>query len=385
MKNIIKIGISVIQKIIVYIGFFFNSFFNNKKDQLWVVAGVEIASMLKTISDSIPNSVSVNFGENRFYDFTYTYSFGCRPFKFMLSLIHRPWLLGKLTTQRSNFLYIGGAGFLHFPEDGRDWEFRFLKSHGVKLVCYFTGSEIRSFDLLNQYSQENEIDVITTYQAYASPGIDSKKNEQYRRLLGVSADKYADFIFNPPIDQMAYISRPTLPYFYFVKREYFKQNIEKFNDLSKVIIVHGPSSPLIKGTPIVRAAIKKLKEEGYNFEYRELIGIPHKEMLRSLSEAHIVLNQFYAFVPGVLTMEALANYCAVLTSADPEIETSLPKNCKNAWKVTPYWKVYENLKSMLDDPVMIKNYADAGYKWALENCEEGNALESFLKIIQSPL
>ena len=35
----------------------------------------------------------------------------------------------------------------------------------------------------------------------------------------------------------------------------------------------------------------------------------------------IVLNGFYALMPGVFGIEAMANYCALMTAADETIES----------------------------------------------------------------
>ena len=62
--------------------------------------------------------------------------------------------------------------------------------------------------------------------------------------------------------------------------------------------------------------------EGYNFDYIELSNKENRIVLEELKQAHIVLNQFYSFTPGLFGVEALANNCAVLMSADPKVEWS---------------------------------------------------------------
>jgi hypothetical protein len=76
--------------------------------------------------------------------------------------------------------------------------------------------------------------------------------------------------------------------------------------------------------------------------------MPNRVVLEHLKSSHIVLNQFYAFTPGLFGIEAMANHCAVLMSADPSIETGLPQKSKDAWMITKYWEVYDNLKYLLD-------------------------------------
>tara|TARA_R110000851_G_scaffold303218_1_gene460751 strand:+ start:11481 stop:12611 length:1131 start_codon:yes stop_codon:yes gene_type:complete len=372
----------IMQMILVKISYYICRFFNLKKQNGWVVVAVETASMLKNISSALPNSVSVNFAPNRFYDFNYNYEVYPKkgPSK-LITLVYSSILFGYLLSKYDKFMYLGAIGFVNPYIDGRQQEFKFLKSINKQLVCYFLGSEIRSFKLLNQFSQERCLDVLTTYQAISHVGIDTSENEYKRKQLGRVADKYSDVIFNPSTDQMAYIQRKTFPFIYFLADKLFKPSVSKFDDLSEIIVLHGPSSPIIKGTPVVRAAIKKLQVEGYKFKYIELINVPHEQMLKTLRSAHIVLNEFYAFVPGVFGLEAMASSCVLLTSADEDIETTLDEGANNAWKVTPYWSVYDNLKLFLDNPEMIKPQAIAGYNWAKKHCTYAAGVKKMNDII----
>jgi len=324
--------------------------------------------MLKNISHALPDSVSVNFAPHRFYDFNYDYQiYTVSKLSRLKNDLISAFLLGYLMNQYERFLYIGATGFLINNKDGRAKEFEFLKSKGKILTCYFLGSEIRSFNLLGDYAKQHNIDVITTYQSISHPGINSAKKEKLRKGLAEAADRYADYIFNPAVDQMTYIKHDTYPFIYFLGDDIFHKHLNKFDNPKEIIILHGSSSPIIKGTPLVRAAIKKLQKEGYHFKYLEMIEVSHSELLEALQSAHIVLNQFYCFVPGTFGMEAIANSCVLLTSADEEIETSLDEGANEAWVVTPYWDIYDNLKMLLDNPDSMKPQAKAGYDWALKN------------------
>ena len=162
----------------------------------------------------------------------------------------------------------------------------------------------------------------------------------------------------------------------------FKPNDSKWRNVKKIKIFHGPSSPIIKGTPLVRAAIKKLRLEGYNFDYDELSGVPHEEILEKLTTSHIVLNQFYAQVPGVFGVEAMANGCLLLTSADPNVEPSLPIGAEKAWVVTGYWNIYDRLKAVLDMPLEdLQRQAEAGYEWTFSNYSATESARHFKSII----
>ncbi|WP_217541405.1 glycosyltransferase [Vibrio metschnikovii] len=381
-KHIYKV-IFYLQSVLVHISYCLFNIFNARKREGWVVIAVETASMLKNISNALSGSVSVNFAPNKFYsDYKYDYEIYSNSFIFkVINIIYAPLIFGYLLNRHDRFIYLGESGFLTPFDTGRDNEFRILKAKNKRIICFFMGSEIRSFKLLEDFSKKKNMDVITTYQPISHIGIDSPELENARRRLAESADKYADEIINPAIDQMSYIKRLTYPFIYFLSDDLFYSSLSKFDQMDEIRVVHGPSSPIIKGTPLVRAAIKKLELEGYKFKYIELINVPHQTMLRELQSAHIVLNEFYAFVPGVFGLEAMASHCALLTSADENIETTLPHGANSAWSVTPYWSIYDNLKKFLDKPELIKSQAIVGYNWAKKNYQYKSAVKKLNEII----
>lgn len=354
----------------------------------WAVGIDEVAANVHNISSALGDAVSVNMSPHPFYSFSYDHflpaRIGEKYLRYIVSIVYSPILLGYLCHRVNGFFYIAGAGYLLSDWDGRGLEFRFLKSRGLKVACFFCGSEIRSVRLMNQLSRDMGRDMISTYQTISVPGFDADHLESFRMKLAASADEYADHIFNAPVDQISYLRRAVHPFIYFYPDSSFKRNDEKYADIRRVKVVHGPSSPLIKGTPLVRAAIKKLQEEGYDFEYRELIGVSNQVMLKALADAHVVLNEFYAFVPGQFGIEAMASHCALITSADDRIETTLPAGANAAWMVTEYWNIYENLKQLLDDHGLIKQYADAGFAWASEHCGYQKSAVRLKALLQTP-
>jgi hypothetical protein len=355
----------------------------------WAVGIDEVAANVHNISSALGDAVSVSMSPHPFYSYCYDHFLPARIswkyLRYIVRIVYSPILLGYLCHRVNGFFYVAGSGYLLSERDGRSLEFRFLKSRGLKIVCFFCGSEIRSVRLMNQLATEMARDMISTYQAIAVPGFDAEHLESFRMKLAASADEYADHIFNAPVDQISYLRRVVHPFIYFYPDDSFRRNDGKFAEIRRVKVVHGPSSPFIKGTPLVRAAIKKLKMEGYDFEYKELIGVSNRIMLEALSEAHVVLNEFYAFVPGQFGVEAMASHCALITSADDRIETTLPAGANEAWMVTEYWNIYDNLKRLLDDHALIKQYADAGFAWASEHCSYQNSAVRLKALLSTPV
>jgi hypothetical protein len=374
------------QKLFFFLSFYFFKLFQLEKKSSWGIGVDEIASYLTYLQQNIPKSVSICLRKNKSYSHNYTFSFYPKNSKleFLLKTFFGPFILGYLANRYDSFFYIGSKGFLFEGIDGRDFELSQLKKMKKKIVTCFLGSDIRSHTKLLEIGLELQRDVITTYQTLVVNDLGSKDTENLRKKLAYSAEKNSNVVFNFPVDQTSYLEKKCEPFIYLYPDENFFKNTDKFNNTEKIKILHAPSSPIIKGTPLVRAAIKRLATEGYNFEYKELINVSHEIVLKELRNSHIVLNQFYAFVPGFFGVEALSSYCAVLMSADRNIEKTLPPESNQAWLVTSYFEIYDNLKRLLDTPPLIHSFANKGYEWALNHASysiSGKKLNNILKEI----
>jgi hypothetical protein len=342
---------------------------NNKRIS-WVVGVDEVAANIKYIAQSLNNSYSVCLTKNKFYDFKYDFSIGSgysTRMDFYKKILTGPILLGYLLNRANNFFYIFSTGFLLSDKDKRKFEFKLIKSKGKHIVCFFIGDDIRSPKLMLEFAKSHNVEVLSSYEFIARPQKLSDAYEASQRKLAEVTDAYADLIFNAATDQMAYFTKKTQPFIYFYPDENFIKNDAKFANLQSIKILHAPSSPILKGTQLIGAAITRLRVEGYKFEYRELIDVSNAVVLQELRSTHIVLNEFYAFVPGLFGIEAMASHCALMTSADEFIEKDLPSGSNQAWYVTKSYEIYDHLKRLLDAPALIKQYADAGYAWAYEN------------------
>ena len=234
------------------------------------------------------------------------------------------------------------------------------------------------------YQKKTGLENTCSYLPQVNPGYLSNSFDKFVKNTALVSEKYSDMIFSCSVDQLSYFKNPTKPFIYLYPDERIIRNDKKFINLDKIKIVHAPSSPIIKGTPLVRAAIKKLELDGYCFDYVELIGASNEQVLEELRSAHIVLNQFYAFMPGIFAIEAMASHCALLTSADETIEWDLPSGSNNAWVVTKYYEIYEKLKHLMDNKDLIKPQADSGLDWVREHAafsRSGKKLQEMLNSI----
>lgn len=373
IKQIVNYFVKPIQWIILYTFDLYFKFVTNKK-QTFVIGVDEIANSTYFLKKILgPSAVSVNFRRNKYYknnQYDYNFKTSNNVIIYVLKIFYGPYLLAKLSNQSDVFIYFWWTGFCQ----DREMDYKFLKFKNKKIICIFLGTDIRSHKLRIEYHDKHALDTSSNYQL---ENLDFRESENRVKRVAKLADKYANLIFSHPKDQISYLKRPVVRNSYRLSDEYFTCNKKKFLDLDFIKIVHAPSSPIPKGTQLVRAAIKKLTLEGYSIEYIELINKPNGEVLNALERSHIVLNQFYAFAPGVFGIEAMAKCNAVLMSADYE---GMPDGAENAWIMTKYWEVYDKLKYLLDNPSLLQKYAESGYEFVKNNYTEEKVREFYLKI-----
>ena len=373
----IKIVI-IIQNILLYLSFFFFKF--QRCDKKKIVIGVtEIANNIFSLGNVFKNNLTVNFVNHKFYkNNKYDYILNNKwIINKYLKLLYGPILLGYLANKAGIFFYIWSDGFLL----DRKYDFKFLKSKKKKIICLFVGDDIRSLKLSNNYSKKNEIDISSTYR-YKQMDLNNGYHENKKKYIAYIADKYADLIFNNSKDQITYLKSKQHEWIYIYDKKKFFKNDQKFKKIKKINIFHAKSNPLNKGTPLVRAAIKKLQLEGYKFCYIEPDSVSNKTVLKYLRNSHIVLNQFYAFSPGLFGVEAMANHCAVMMSAEPKDLFSKTDNKDELWMVTKYWQIYDNLKYLLENPKKIKYYADRSFDFASKNFTYETSREYLYKVFE---
>lgn len=354
----------------------------------WVIGTDEIAGMVFHIAQVVPQAHSVVLSTHEFYKYRYgTQSRTARSPR--LDLLRRvvvgPVILARLLTLADGFLFVGSNGFLLADPDQRRFEFSFIRSKGARIACYFVGDDIRSPRLMHEAEERTQRPNISSHIAEVSPVFETQAYEDKKRMIAEVAEAYSDVIFTAPVDQLSYLSSHTEPVAYFYPDENFNHDKTKFDELSRPRVLHAPSSPALKGTRFVRSAIERLEADGYDFEYIELRAASNENVQFELRRAHIVLNQFYAFLPGVFGIEALAARCAVLMSADEHLEPILPAGSNQAWVVTGIDEIYQNLRTLLDEPGRIAAQADQGQKWAIENAAMSNTAAALRRTLDQVL
>ncbi|MFP3786800.1 hypothetical protein, partial [Burkholderia sp. SIMBA_024] len=85
--------------------------------------------------------------------------------------------------------------------DEREFEFAFIRRHGRRLVCYFTGNDIRSPRLSQQRAEETGRPNIGSILATIDPIFAAPEYDLARRTRAQVAERHAEAIFNARNDQ----------------------------------------------------------------------------------------------------------------------------------------------------------------------------------------
>lgn len=339
----------------------------------WVVGPEDIALMATHIAEALPNSYTAIHARNPFYTVPYdaviqtsSTALGGRVATWR-RLYGGPILLAWLVNRARGFIYVGGGAFLEGHHDEREFEFAFIRSRGRRLVCYFTGNDIRSPRLSQQRAEETGRPNIGSILATIDPVFATPEYDDARRLRAQVAEKHAEAIFNARNDQLSYLESETHPFLYFYPDEQFVGPTAKFESPARIVVVHAPSNPLLKGTDAVREAMARITQTHPHVEYRELIGVPHEHVLAALDEAHIALNEFYASVPGVFGVEAMARRCVLVTSARVADEPDLGQDAEGAWVVADVETLHDVVADLLIHPERMPELADRGWDWSMRH------------------
>lgn len=90
-------------------------------------------------------------------------------------------------------------------------------------------------------------------------------------------------------------------------------------------VVHAPTNPYAKGTPMIMPTVERLVDEGL-IEFTEIRGVPNSEMPRVFREADVVLDQFRAGDYGVGACETMAAGRIPLTFVTDQVRAEVQRH-----------------------------------------------------------
>ena len=176
-------------------------------------------------------------------------------------------------------------------------------------------------------------------------------------------------IDHPTISQ--FNSKSYIPFLHMGFPFFFSEVGIAVNTSEKPLILHAPSKPKVKGTSIIRKVIDDLRNEGtLDFEYKELVGVPHVEVLAQLQKCSFIINELYSdtLMSGLDTEAAWFGKPSIVGGYNLDmIEKTVDKNnCPPTHRIQPS---EEELKQ-----AVICLLTDKAYRQKL-----GNDAQSFVK------
>jgi tetratricopeptide (TPR) repeat protein len=122
------------------------------------------------------------------------------------------------------------------------------------------------------------------------------------------------------------------------------------------VVLHAPSSRGFKQSELILKTLDRLRDEGVAFELRLLENAPHEAVIEALADADVVIDEMSLY-PAILSHEAMASGCAVLTGNVP-CALPVPRD-KPALHIEPA-NLYAQAKRALTDRALRVALAEQG-------------------------
>ncbi|WP_315112787.1 glycosyltransferase [Clostridium intestinale] len=123
------------------------------------------------------------------------------------------------------------------------------------------------------------------------------------------------------------------------------------NKNTKMLIVHAPTSPEIKGTEFILHAIEVLKQD-YEFDFKVVQNMSHKQATEIYKKADLIIDQLLIGSYGVLAVEAMAMGKPVICWISDFMKEKYPKDlpiiCANPKDIKSKLEYIIKNRDMLD-------------------------------------
>ncbi len=251
-------------------------------------------------------------------------NFSEHPFGF--SADDKVWPVGlvqKMDTRRRNSSRVGSKFIftvLQFLLQGVLF-FRVLPKHDIFIICAnrsFLGFlDVVILKILGKrvIYQMHGCDSRAPYfdgaynQADLLPDSELYRLTRFKKIIIKMTERFSDLLVNIP-PQAHLCEKKYINWLYIglccYPLDYDVEDKTDQNLPDQLRVVHSPSRPEAKGTPIIRDVIKRLKSRGIDVDYIELIGVDNKTVIEEIRRADLVIDQVYAdyAMPGFATEAA---------------------------------------------------------------------------------
>ena len=205
------------------------------------------------------------------------------------------------------FIYVAARTYLPLYLD-----FVILKLLRKTVVVMHCGSEVRYPPIHTEIEQE--------LWGFNTKSMFLNDNQTYRFDKPFWNQRVPEILGIPIISMRNQATFQKQP-FYFLQaiQEPLIHSISEIKRSKEITVIHAPSKRLVKGTDGVLRVIKKLKHDGYQFNFELIEGRPHSYVMDRLRNADILIDQRFTYMAGIST-EGIAAGCCVITGIRKEYE-----------------------------------------------------------------
>lgn len=244
-----------------------------------------------------------------------------------------------------------------------------LKILRKKIIFQFVGSDVIQKDLALKYEIFTEEQFTKIYPDHD----DIKRKDELKYIYKISDETIV-------IDHYLQALSPRS------KLVELLINIEEFpfvgckRTSQSVRILHAPTNQDIKGTSNIIEAINKLKSDGYNIEFILVEKMKNKDAIEMYKTADIIIDDINQGPYGLLAMECMTLGKPVLGRINPNF-IQYYKDCPIV--NTSKHNIYENLKSLIDDPERCIELGILGRKYIKKRHDSNNIAQQIINIYKN--
>lgn len=167
--------------------------------------------------------------------------------------------------------------------------FRFL---GKRIIVIYQGDDARQFQIISR----NRI-----YYP-ATENVNGRDEWNQKAIKFFSEYAHHIFYLNPDLGHVLPQRSKFLPYPQIKLEEWEPQ----FQQNANPIILHAPTNRPLKGTPQILQAVEKLKNEGWQFDFKLIENLPRHEAKEIYKQCDLLIDQIVIGWYGGLAVELMA-------------------------------------------------------------------------------
>lgn len=191
------------------------------------------------------------------------------------------------------FIFGSGESFL------RGWDLPVLRLFGKTVIAVFHGTDARP-PFLNAaiVGTEGDVDVAGTLAQ-------TRRTKRFVRRV----ERYATFVINHALTAQFH-EKPFINWLYIGIPYGAKAPDSSVAErpAGRTVIVHAPTRPGPKGTPLIERAVAALNERGHQIELVKLVGKTNAEVLQAIAGSDFVVDELYSDT----TMASFATEAAIM-------------------------------------------------------------------------